>query len=87
MLCLDFTLYHLYPHPQHTGRVTPQLNKHYFTAVSHYGTSVGHQEKIANVQTYVSEPTNPSVSKGVILCFSAPGEDVTWYCGVTHIWV
>ncbi|KAG1842230.1 hypothetical protein DFJ58DRAFT_806479 [Suillus subalutaceus] len=50
--------------------MTPQLSEHCFIAVSHSGTPVGYQEEIANVQTYVSEPTNPSESKGVILYFS-----------------
>ncbi|KAG1736987.1 alpha/beta-hydrolase [Suillus lakei] len=50
--------------------MTPQLSEHCFTAVAHSGTPVGRQEEIANVQTYVSEPTNPSESKGVILYFS-----------------
>jgi hypothetical protein len=54
--------------------MTSQLSGHSFIAVSHSGTPVGHQEEIANVQTYVSEPTNPSESKGVVLYFS----DVFW---------
>ncbi|KAG2116305.1 hypothetical protein BD769DRAFT_1391016 [Suillus cothurnatus] len=54
--------------------MTSQLSEHCFIAISHSGTPVGHQEEIANVQTYVSEPTNSSESKGVVLYFS----DVFW---------
>ncbi|KAG1742676.1 dienelactone hydrolase [Suillus paluster] len=47
-----------------------QHSEHCFTAAAQSGTPVGRQEEIASVQTYVSEPKNPSESKAVILYFS-----------------